>query len=502
MDKVLEVLRLTEKGVRQSEIAKSVRVSRMTVRHYQAMAKLHQVSSEDLVGFSSDEVKELLDLKPRGRKERAAFDASRYVAELEGNSLLTRQILWEEYRNEDPQGLSYSQFCDLIRRHRHSKELSLRGLHRPGEKVFVDWAGTKFPIFENGNDEPTYVSVFIGCLGYSNLLYFEGCRDQQMEAWINCHVNMFEYFGGVTRVVVPDNTKTGVTSACYYEPAINKTYRDFACHYDVVVIPARPGKSKDKAKVESGVGFVTRQIVGHFRKIRFTSLSAFVVALRDLMESLNSRPMQEYKTSRFERFRSTEKQMLHALPVHPFKVGLWHTGKVGVDYHVELDGHYYSVPDKFTGQYVELRYSQHTVEIFHDSQRIAQHARSHLRGHHTTLTEHMPAHHRFVRDWSPSRFSEWAAKIGPETKELVEAVIRSKEHPEQGYRAALGILNLAKKHGNTVLETASFHANRNGHVSYRATKQVTEMLLKDLEAQKHHRQPVVHENLRCKSEFK
>ncbi len=241
--------------------------------------------------------------------------------------------------------------------------------------------------------------------------------------------------------------------------------------------------------------------MGHFRNIRFTSLSAFVVALRALMESVNSREMQEYKTSRYERFRTTEKKALGALPIQPFKVGLWHTGKVGVDYHVELEGHYYSVPDKYAGHYVELRFSQHTVEIFHESQRIAQHVRSHLRGHHTTLTEHMPANHRFVREWSPARFSEWAAKIGPETKELIEAVILSKEHPEQGYRAALGILSLGKKHGNTLLETAAFHANKNGHVSYRTTKEVVEMLLNDLEAPKQY-QPVVHQNLRCKSEFK
>jgi len=501
MDKVIEVLRLTEKGLHQRDIAKSARVSRTTVQYYQTMAKLHQVSSEDLVGFSSGEVKELLDIKSAGKRVKVGFDPSKYLAELEANRNLTRRILWEDYRLEHPEGLSYSQFCDLIRRYRKSLGLSLRESHKPGEKVFVDWAGTKFPIFENGNDTPTYVSIFVGCLGYSNLLYFEACRDEKLEAWINCHVNMFEYFGGVTKVVVPDNTKTGVTNACYYEPTVNKTYHDFACHYSVAVLPTRPNKPRDKGKVESGVGFITRQIVGHFRKIRFTSLSAFVVALRDLMDSLNSRPMQEYKTSRFERFRSTEQQTLGPLPVRPFKVGLWHTGKVGVDYHVELEGHYYSVPQKYVGQYVELRFSQHTVEIFHDSQRITQHVRSHLPGHHTTLTEHMPANHRFVREWSPSRFSEWAAKIGPETKELVEAVMRSKEYPEQGYRAALGILNLAKKHGNTVLETASFHANRNGHVSYRATKQVVEMLLNDLEAQKHHR-PVVHQNLRCKSEFK
>jgi len=501
MDKIIEVLRLSEKGHHQRDIAKSVRVSRTTVQYYQTMAKLHQVSSEDLVGFSSDEVKELLDIKSAGKRVKVSFDPSIYVDELEGNPNLTRQILWEDYRREYPQGLSYSQFCDLIRRHRKSLGVSLREFHKPGEKVFVDWAGTKFPIYENGSDDPTCVSIFVGCLGYSNLLYFEACRDEKLEAWINCHVNMFQYFGGVPRVVVPDNTKTGVTSACYYEPTVNRTYHDFARHCSVAVLPTRPNKPRDKAKVESGVGFITRQIVGHFRKIRFTSFSAFVLALGDLLESLNSREMQGYKTSRYERFRTMEQKELGALPIHPFKVGLWHTGKVGVDYHVELEGHYYSVPDKYAGHYVELRFSQHTVEIFHDSQRIAQHVRSHLRGHHTTLPEHMPANHRFFREWSPARFSEWAAKIGPETKELVEAVIRSKEHPEQGYRAALGILNLGKKHGNTLLETASFHANRNGHVSYRATKQVVELLLKDLKAPKPH-QPVVHENLRCKSEFK
>jgi transposase len=501
MDKVIEVLRLTEAGHKQRDIAKSVKISRMTVRHYQTMAKFHRISVEDLVGFSTDEVKEILDIKPRGRKERARFEPARYIAELQGNSRLTRQILWEEYRTENPEGLAYSQFCDLLRQHQKSLGLSLRESHQPGEKVFVDWAGTKFPIYENGSEDPTYVSIFIGCLGYSNLLYFEACRNEKLEAWINCHVNMFEYFGGVSRIVVPDNTKTGVTSACYYEPTVNKTYNEFARHFGVAVLPTRPNKPRDKAKVESGVGFVTRQIVGHFRNIRFTSLSAFVVALRALMESVNSREMQEYKTSRYERFRTTEKKALGALPIQPFKVGLWHTGKVGVDYHVELEGHYYSVPDKYAGHYVELRFSQHTVEIFHESQRIAQHVRSHLRGHHTTLTEHMPANHRFVREWSPARFSEWAAKIGPETKELVEAVILSKEHPEQGYRAALGILSLGKKHGNTLLETAAFHANKNGHVSYRTTKEVVEMLLNDLEAPKQY-QPVVHQNLRCKSEFK
>lgn len=380
---------------------------------------------------------------------------------------VTLELLHLEYLETHPGGYRYTQFCEIYRRWTKRRRLSMRQVHRAGEKLFVDYSGKKPTIVDPKTGERTEVELFVAVLGASNYTYAEATRTQQVHDWIGAHARAFEFFGGVPRDVVPDQLKSGVTKACRYEPKIQRTYEELALHYGTTVLPARPAHPKDKAKVEVAVQIAQRWILARLRNRTFFSLDELNEAIAELTEDLNDRIMRTYRASRRELFERLDRPALRPLPEKRFVIGEWKDAKPNIDYHVEYDGHYYSVLHTMRDETFELRATATTVEIFLRGLRIDSYPRSYERGRHTTKPEHMPKAHQAHAEWSPSRLIGWAKTIGAATATLVEAIMEERRHPEQGYRSCLGILRLSKKYGPERLEAACARAVAVGARSYR-----------------------------------
>jgi transposase len=380
---------------------------------------------------------------------------------------VTLELLHLEYLEQHPDGYRYTRFCDLYRDWLKRRGLSMRQLHRAGEKCFVDYAGQKPTLIDPTTGEVMEVELFVGVLGASNYTYAEATRTQQVADWIASHQRAFAYFGGVPSVVVPDQLKSGVTVPCRYEPQLQRTYEELGQHYSTVILPARPGKSRDKAKVEVGVQVAERWILARLRHERFFSLGALNARIAELREDLNGRRMRLYQASRRELFEHLDRPALRPLPAEPFIYGEWKTARVNIDYHVELHRHYYSVPFPLVHEVVDARLTATTVECFHKGERVAAHARDDTPGRHTTNPAHMPKAHQHHLEWTPSRLTEWASRIGPQTQALVAAILADRPHPEQGYRSCLGLLRLGRRYGEPRLEAACGRALAVGARSYR-----------------------------------
>jgi transposase len=380
---------------------------------------------------------------------------------------VTLELLHQEYLDTHPTGYRYTQFCEHYRKWCDRYRLSMRQVHVSGEKSFVDYAGKRPQVVNPVTGERVFVELFIGVLGASNLTFVEATATQRVEDWCASHVRMFEYFGGVTRALVCDQLKSGVVHACAYEPVVQRTYDELAAHYGTTILPARPMKPKDKAKAENAVLIAERWILARLRNEEFSSLAALNVRIAELLERLNAKVMKLYGASRRDLFERIERSELRALPTERFTFGIWRQARVNIDYHVEVDHHYYSVPYTLVRESVETRMTSAIVEVLHRGERVALHQRSRVRGQHTTVPEHMPASHRAHKEWSPSRLVEWAAGIGPETKAYVERLLTARPHPEQGYRSCLGLMRLAKQHGGDRVENACRRGNAAKACSYR-----------------------------------
>jgi transposase len=381
---------------------------------------------------------------------------------------VTLELLHLEYLEQHPDGYRYTQYCEIYRRWLKGRGLSMRQVHRAGEKLFVDYSGTKPTLIDPTTGEVTAVELFVAVLGASNYTYAEATRTQQVPDWIASHQRAFAFFGGVPALVVCDQLKSGVTVPCRYEPGLQRTYAEFAQHHGTVILPARPRSPRDKPKVEVAVQVAQRWILARLRHERFFSLAALNARIRELLERLNAKVMRVYRASRRDLFLQLDQPALRPLPAEPFVVGEWTiNARVNVDYHIEVAGHYYSVPQALLHELVEARRTATTVEIFHRGQRVAAHVRDDRRGQHTTDPAHMPKAHRDHLEWSPSRLIDWARTIGPQTATLVEAILADRPHPEQGYRSCLGILRLAKGYGGERLEAACARAAAVRARSYR-----------------------------------
>jgi transposase len=386
---------------------------------------------------------------------------------------VTLQLLWQEYRQTHPEGYQYSRFCELYERWAKTLEPVLRQVHEPGQKLFVDWAGQKVPIHQaDGSVSPA--SLFVAVLGFSNLTYAQAFANEQLENWVAAHAQAFAFYGGVTRAVVPDNPKTAVIRPCRYEPVLQRSYQEMAAHYGTVILPARIKKPRDKAKAETGVQTAERQILAALRDHRFFSVGELNQAIGPLLEKLNAQPFQKLEGSRHSWFEAQEKDKLLALPAQPFELATWTKAKVNIDYHVVVDYHLYSVPYCLIHQVLEVRSTARTVELFHEGKRVAAHVRSDVPGKFTTLEEHRPKSHQRYLEWTPSRLVEWARKTGPQCGKVVEHILQSKPHPEQGFRSCLGIIRLGKGVGPERLEAACGRALRFGACSYRSIKSILE----------------------------
>ncbi|MCL5745849.1 MAG: IS21 family transposase, partial [Acidobacteria bacterium] len=461
MRKIKEVLRLHSLGLTQRQIARSCSVGQSTVSEYVKAAKAAQLSWPEVSDW--DEARLAAALLPKAppapqpsRPPEPDFAAIH--TELQQHKHLTLLLVWQEYRAQHPDGYRYSRFCELYQRWRRKLEVVLRQEHRAGEKLFVDYAGRTVPVQDPASGAIRQAQLFVAVLGASNYTFAEATWTQGLADWIGSHLRAFEFLDGAPEIVVPDNLKSGVTKACRYEPGVNLTYEEMAQHYGVAVVPARVRKPRDKAKVEAGVLLVERWILAALRKRTFFSLGALNEAIAELLARLNERPFRKREGSRRTLYEALDRPALKPLPAERYQYGEWKTARVNIDHHVEFDHHWYSVPYQLTQKEVEIRASPATVEIFHQGVRVAAHARSWVPHHHTTLAAHRPKSHQRHLEWTPSRIVEWSATIGPATAQVVERILASNRHPEQGYRSCLGVIRLGDKYPHLRVEAAARRA--------------------------------------------
>jgi transposase len=458
MRKLKEVLRLQSLGLSQHQIARSCSISQSTVHEYLSAAQAAGVQCPLPEDWGDPEIERALFPQrpaPAVWRKHPEPDWARIHEELQTHKDLTLQLVWQEGRENDPEGYGYSRFCDLYRRWVNKLDLVLRQEHRAGEKVFVDYAGATIPIHDPEGGEPRLAAVFVAVLGASSYTFAEATGGQDLRNWIGSHVRAVEFFGGVTEVVVPDNLKSAVKHPSYYEPDLNPTYRDLAEHYGVAIIPARPYRARDKAKAEVGVQVVQRWIVAALRHRKFFSLEEVNRAIAELLVRLNERPFRKRPGSRATLFAQLDRPALKPLPATRFQFGEWETARVNIDYHIEVERHFYSVPYALVHQQVDVHLTAETVEVLHRGVRVASHVRSYEPAKATTLTEHMPKAHQRYLGRTPSQLIEEAQQVGPSTGQLVQAILAAKRHPEMGYRSCLGILRLAKTYPAERMEAAA-----------------------------------------------
>lgn len=505
MRKVREILRLRLKcGLTKREIARSCSVSHPTVIKYVRAAEQAKLEYEQIQAMDEISLHQLLK-KYSGMKRFAKIRPQpdwAYIHQEKKKKGVTLILLWQEYKEIHPEGYQSTQFCEHYHHWRKKLKLSLRQTYKAGEKMFVDYAGQTVPIHNRVTGEITETSIFVTALGSSNYTYVEAQLDESLGNWIGGHVRAFEYFGGVTKTTIIDNLKSGVTKTCRYEPEINPAYNDMALHYGTAVIPARVRKPQDKAKVENAVQVVSRWILAKLRKRKFFSLGELNQAIGELLIELNNKPFQKLPGSRLSVFKDIEKAVLLPLPQYRYQFAQWKKAKVNIDYHVELFGHYYSVPYVLVGHQIEIRYTKNTVEIFHKGKKITSHRRSNDKGRNTTIREHMPKSHRRYLEWTPSRIINWAKHTGVSTAEMVETIIKLRKHPEQGYRSCLGILRLAKKYSSKRLEVACSRALSFKAYSYKSVRSILEKGLDQNSSPESYTYPEInHENIRGSQYF-
>lgn len=502
MRRIKEVLRLSfELGLGQREIARACAISQGAVHNYLKKAAAAGISWPLPEGWDEKRVEQALfgEQSPVERSQERAFPNFPSLHEqLQQQPHLTLQLAWEEYRQVHPEGYGYSRFCELYQRWRRKQDVVFRQVHKPGEKGFVDWAGATIPVHDPVTGEVWPASLFVMVLGASSYTYAEATRDQQLTAWISAHIHAFEYFSGVPRLLVPDNLRTGVSRACRYDPDLNPTYQEFAMHYGVGVVPARPYRPRDKAKVEVGVQVVERWILAALRHQKFFRLADLNKAIRDLLERLNQRPFRKREGSRASVFAAVERNALRALPAEPFDMSQWSYARVNIDYHIAFDANLYSLPYTLVQERVEVRATPTTIEIFHKGLRVASHVRGHGREQVFTQREHRPKSHQAHLEWTPSRMVHWAEQIGPHTANLFERILAEKPHPEMGYRSCLGIIRLAEQYSSARMEAAADRAIRIGACRYQSVKSILKNSLDQQPLPEPPPQPLLpaHDNIR------
>lgn len=413
---------------------------------------------------------------------------------------VTLRLLHAEYMEQTPGGYGYTQFCESFRAWQRRRKLTMRQLHRAGDKAFIDYSGKKPSIVDPTSGERVEVELFVAVLGASSYTYAEATRTQRVADFVSSHVRALAFFGGVPAALVPDQLRSAIGKPCRYEPGAQRTYDELAQHYNTTILPARPAKPRDKALVEVAVQVAQRWILARLRNHIFFSLEELNDAIADLLVELNDRVMRRWGESRRQLFERLERPALGPLPAERFDYGEWKIDcGVNLDYHVDVNGHYYSVHYGLVHERVDVRTGAATIEIFHRGHRVAAHLRSYHKGGFTTLPEHMPALHRKHAEWTPERVAHWAGTVGPETRALVEAIMAERRHPEHGYRSWLGLMRLGERYGRDRLEAACQRALVAGARSYKNVKSILERGLDSAplpDATDGDAAPVAHENIR------
>ncbi len=472
MEKIREILRLSlELKMSLRAISSQTGVSKTTVGEYLLEFRRSGQAYEDICNMSDDLLApqfENSNCVSNKKYEELSVEFESYEKELKRPGV-TLYCLWNEYRNQCSEGFSYSRFCHhyMMWSDKHKPDMHI--VYKAGEKMFVDFAGKKQSIVNAVTGEITEVEVFVAILAASQKTYVEACYDQKKETWIGLQENAFHYFGGVTKAIVPDNLKSGITKACKYEPVINETYQNFAGHYNTVILPARPGKPKDKSFVESAVNLVYQRIYAPLRNIIYFSIEELNQSIWQELEKHNNTPFQKRDITRNKLFEEIERGALMPLPQTRYELKEFLKLKVQFNYHIYLneDKHYYSVPYQYTGQKVKVVYTQSVVEIYSNNERVAFHKRNRREYGYTTQTEHMPASHQYVSGWDTDRFLRWAQKISETVQIFIQKLLESKAHPEQAFKACMGALRLEKKYGKEAFESVCKRAIEYNCISYR-----------------------------------
>lgn len=476
MRKIKEVLRLHfELGLGMRQVGRSLHLPHSTVRDYLDRATHAGLGWPLPANLSDSQLEQRLfpPIPSLPTPDRPLPVWAEIHRELKRKGV-TLTLLWEEYRSQHPDGYQYSRFCDLYREWCGKLATSMRQIHKAGEKMFVDYAGHTLPIVDRNTGEIRAAQIFVAVLGASSYTFAEATWSQALADWIGSHTRALSFFGGVPQIIVPDNLKSGVSKPCRFDPDINSTYSDLAQHYGTAVIPARVRKPKDKAKAEVAVQIVERWILARLRNRTFFSLAEANAAIAGLLEDLNNRPFKKLPGSRLEAFETLDQPALRPLPETPYEFAEWKTARVNIDYHIEVLGHYYSVPYQLLKQQVTVRLSATTLECFHKGHRVASHRRSEQKGRHSTVTEHMPKAHQEYAGWDAKRLIGWARAAGADTAALVEKILASRAHPQQGFRAALGLMRLGKLHGHERLDAACKRALVIGATTYKSVASILE----------------------------
>ena len=487
MRKIHAVLRqFYELNRSQREISRSLNIGRGTVANYLSRARNAGLSWP--LPPEMDERSLALALFPESTKNDAQQrfvepDFAAVYLELKSVGM-TKQLAWEEYRQvHNNNGYSYSQFCHRYRTWLGQQKRSMRQNHIAGEKVFIDYCGPTIPLVDAHTG--TYISalIFVAVLGASNYTFACASASQKEADWIDAHSKAAAFFGGWATLTIPDNLKSGVTKTDRYVPVLNASYEQWADHYRTAIIPARPYKPKDKAKAENGVLVVERWIIARLRKLTFFSLGELNQAITLLLVELNNRAFKKLPGSRRSLFEQIEQAKLIPLPSQSYEYQHVKLARVHVDYHIEYDKHYYSVPHMLVGSQVEVRASNRIVNVYAGGKRVACHARSTLQAKHTTLTEHMPEAHRHHASWTPERFEQWASDIGTATHCIVHKMLSGRRHPQQNFRSVLALLSLTKKYDRVRLERACARAIQIGSPTRTSVQSILKKGLDKLDEQ-------------------
>lgn len=456
--KLKQLLQFESSELTIREIGRALQLSHGAVSKYRGAVRASGVTREEAQTLDDAELERRVWQARVAPQPRPVVlpDCAWIHTELKRHKHVTLQLVWDEYHaTHGLQALRYSAFCERYRLWVKRLQRSMRQRHYAGEKLFVDYAGRTVPIHGATCEQAYRACIFVGALGASGYAYAEATRTASLPDWLGSHVRMLEFYGCAPTILVPDNLRVGVTKADRYEPELQRSYEEMAAHFSIAVIPARPFRPRDKPKAELTVLLVCRWILARLRHQRFFSLEELNAAIRPLLSELNERPFQKLPGSRRSVFEALDRPAMRLLPTTPYVYAEWKRVRAAFDYHVDVDRHYYSVPHALVGQELWARFSAATVEVFHRSQRVASHVRSYQRGAHSTVSEHMPRSHRAHAQWTPARLINWGASIGVNTGAVVEHLLKSKPHPEQGYRACLGLLSLARQYGQGRLEAAS-----------------------------------------------
>jgi len=500
MRKIREILRLKyECNLTDRQIAKSCFVARSTVANYLSRTKLAGLKWPVPENLSDTDI---YNLMYRSRSNRTVNKRNMPQMEYIHNELkkkgVTLQLLWYEYKQNNPGGYQFSYFCELYQNWAKKLDIALRQRHNAGEKLFIDYAGHTVSVHDPETGKITNAQIFIAVLGASNYTFAEATPSQALPYWIKSHIHAFEFFKGVPQILVPDNLKSGITHPSRYEPDVNPTYNDMALHYGTAVVPARPGKPKDKAKAENAVKFAESWIMAALRNHTFFSFAELNKAIAQKLTELNNKKFQKLDTTRREMFEKIDKPALKPLPVAGYEYAEWKKARINIDYHIEFDRHYYSVPYQLRKEQVDIRFTDTIVEVLFKNKRVASHLRNYKKGAFTTYREHMPKSHQQYLEWTPSRIIKWAGKNGPETAQLVMGIMDSRRHPEQGFRACLGVMRLGKRYSNERLEKACERAIAIKSYSYKSVESILKKGLDKVPLQKEPdpTNPIDHFNIR------